>query len=299
MPGFLGWAGCSADTRLKSDGPLFILTLAQGTQARGPARNRIASMPRKTTSRSDTRRPAGTVSDAELERFARIADEWWDASGPFRPLHRINAARLAFIRDRVAAHFGRNPLEGAPLTGLAVVDIGCGGGLAAEPLTRLGARVTGIDAGADSIRVARHHAAAQGLDIDYRVSAPEELAAEGRAFDVVLALEVIEHVANREAFYAAVGALVRPTGALIASTLNRTLKSLALAKIGAEYILRWLPAGTHDWRLFVRPSELAGGLGRHGLEVVELSGLVYNLLTDSWGLSPDLAVNYLAYARKA
>ena len=245
------------------------------------------------------RRPyPGTAAPDEVARFNALAEAWWDADGAFRPLHRINPTRIAFIRDRVAGHFGRDPLGRGPLGGLDLLDIGCGGGLLSEPMRRLGARVTGIDAAEETVRVAARHAEQGGLDIEYRSVLPEALAAEGRTFNVVLNMEVVEHVADVEAFLAACCALVKPGGIMVLATLNRTLKAFALAKVGAEYVLRWLPAGTHHWRKFVKPSELAAALRPHGFGVVELKGLVYGALSDAWSLADDLDVNYMAVAVK-
>jgi 2-polyprenyl-6-hydroxyphenyl methylase/3-demethylubiquinone-9 3-methyltransferase len=241
-----------------------------------------------------------TVDPAEVEKFAAMAATWWDGDGPFRPLHRLNPIRLRFIRDRLAVHFGREVTGDRPLAGLRIVDIGCGGGLLAEPLTRLGADVTGIDATEKNIGVARAHAAEAGLDIDYRVASAEALNRAGERFDVVLNMEVIEHVADRDAFIAAASGLVRENGLMVLATLNRTAKSFALAIVGAEYILRWLPTGTHDWKRFVRPSELAASLRAAEMNVVEITGVVYNPLTDRWSLNArDLDVNYMAVAEKA
>ena len=251
------------------------------------------------TSPTTSRRPSpGTAAPDELARFGAMADEWWDADGKFRPLHRINPTRIAFIRDRVAGHFGRDPLVAEPLGDLEVLDIGCGGGLLSEPMRRLGARVTGVDAGEEAVRVAALHAERGGLDIEYRSVLPEALAAEGRTFDVVLNMEVIEHVTDVGAFLTACCTMVRPGGIMVLATLNRTLKSFGLAIVGAEYVLRWLPTGTHDWRKFVKPSELAAGLRPHGFDVVELKGLVYRPLSDEWSLVDDVDVNYLAVAVK-
>lgn len=184
------------------------------------------------------------------------------------------------------------------MSGLTIVDVGCGGGLLTEPMARLGASVTGIDAAEESIRVAELHAREQGLSIDYQAALPEAMASEGRAFDVVLNMEVVEHVPDLDAFLAACAALMRPGGVTVVSTINRTLKALALAKIGAEYVLRWLPAGTHDWRKFVRPSELAALLRRHAVTVTDIRGMTYNPLLDLWSLDDDLDVNYLVFAVK-
>jgi 2-polyprenyl-6-hydroxyphenyl methylase / 3-demethylubiquinone-9 3-methyltransferase len=238
---------------------------------------------------------ASTAIPEEIDRFSALADSWWDPAGPFRPLHKFNPARIRFIRDRIAAHFGRNPLE-QPGDGLSLLDIGCGGGLIAEPMARLGFNVRGIDAGEKNIGVARLHAERSALNIAYECTTPEDLLTRDKHYDVVLALEVVEHVADVEAFLHAAASLVAPGGALIAATLNRTLKALALAKIGAEYILRWVPAGTHDWRKFVRPSELGAGLRHGGLQVTELAGVSYDILNDTWKVGRDLDVNYMVVA---
>jgi 2-polyprenyl-6-hydroxyphenyl methylase / 3-demethylubiquinone-9 3-methyltransferase len=240
----------------------------------------------------------GTIDREEVDRFARIAKAWWDPKGEFRALHKINPTRLGFIRDRLGRHFGRDTRSVRPFAGLRLLDIGCGGGLASEPLARLGFAVTGIDAGEAMLEVARGHAAASGVTVDYRRSTAEELLASDARYDAVLALEVLEHVADRELFLSAAAGLVTPGGAFIASTINRTPKAFLFAIIGGEYVLRWLPRGTHDWDKFVRPSELAAGLRPHGLAVQEMSGLVYHPLADRWALSQDLEVNYLLFAAK-
>jgi len=238
-----------------------------------------------------------TASKDEIARFTAIADAWWDPAGDFAPLHRLNPVRLEFIRDHLCRHFDRDALSVRPFDGLDVIDIGCGGGLLAEPMRRLGAAVTGIDAGLENIDIARHHADLVGLDIDYRHQLPEDLGQDKGRYDVVLNMEVVEHVADLDLFLGAAASLVKPGGVMVLSTLNRTLKSLALAKIGAEYVLRWLPPGTHDWKKFVRPSELAAGLEAHGVRFTDLKGMTYTLSGD-WRLSRDLDVNYLAFAVK-
>ncbi len=240
----------------------------------------------------------GTVDREEVERFARIARAWWEPEGEFRPLHKLNPVRLGFIRDRLAAHFQRDPRASRPFAGLRLLDIGCGGGLVSEPLARLGFAVTGIDAGEAMLEVARGHAAESGVAVDYRRTTAEDLAAGGERFDAVLALEVVEHVAAPELFLAAAARLVRPGGAFIAATLNRTPKAFLFAILGAEYLLRWLPRGTHHWDKFLRPSELAAGVRAGGLELREVSGLAYNPLADRWSLSRDVAVNYMLFAIK-
>jgi len=247
---------------------------------------------------------ASTVDAGEIERFSRIAEEWWDESGKFAPLHRLNPARIGFIRDRVAAHFGRDPLDfgpdgKGPLHSFSMVDIGCGGGLVCEPMARLGATVTGIDASDRNIGVARLHAERMGLSIDYYASTAEALRDQGKQFDVVLALEIVEHVADVDLFIACCAGLVKPGGVLILSTLNRTTKAFALAIVGAEYVMRWLPRGTHDWRKFLKPSEVARGLRAAGLQVEELAGIVYSPITGRWRIDPhDLDVNYMLLATK-
>ncbi|MDH3593662.1 MAG: bifunctional 2-polyprenyl-6-hydroxyphenol methylase/3-demethylubiquinol 3-O-methyltransferase UbiG [Rhodospirillales bacterium] len=240
----------------------------------------------------------GSVDPAEIAKFSAMAEEWWDPAGKFRPLHKLNPTRLAFVRDRIAGHFERDPLADRPLAGLSLLDIGCGGGLLAEPLCRLGAEVTGIDAAERNIKVAALHAAESGLAIDYRHAAAEDLAGAGARFDAVLNMEVVEHVADLGAFLAASGTLVKPGGAMVVATLNRTPKAFLLGIVGAEYLLRWLPPGTHDWRRFVRPSELARELAAGGLTVTEIAGMAYNPLTDGWRLARDTAVNYMVFAVK-
>jgi 2-polyprenyl-6-hydroxyphenyl methylase/3-demethylubiquinone-9 3-methyltransferase len=242
---------------------------------------------------------AGSVDPDEVARFEAMAEAWWDPQGSFRPLHKLNPVRLGFLRDRLVRHFGRDPHAVRPLEGLRVVDIGCGGGLVCEPLARLGAEVTGIDASARNVSIAAAHAEESGLAIDYRAVAAETLAAEGHRYDVVLALEIVEHVADPDLFIDACCRLARPGGLLVFATLNRTPKSFALAIVGAEYLLRWLPRGTHDWRKFLRPSELARLLARHGASLEALTGVVYNPISDRWRLADDLDVNYMAVARPA
>ena len=250
-------------------------------------------------SASESPSQSASVDPDEIAKFAALAGEWWNPAGKFAPLHKLNPARLTFIRDRIAAHAGRDPLSERPLAGLRVLDIGCGGGLLCEPLTRLGAQVTGIDAAGPNVAAAARHAAEAGLDIDYRHSTAEALAAEGLHFDLVLNMEVVEHVADVAAFLQASAALAAPGGAMVLATLNRTPKSFALAIVGAEYILRWLPRGTHDWRKFLRPSELVAYLRGAGLETRELTGVAYNPLTGAWRLAPrDLDVNYMVFAVK-
>lgn len=240
-----------------------------------------------------------SIDPADVARFSAQAAEWWDARGPFAPLHKFNPARLAFVRDRAAERFGRDPKTRAPFAGLTLLDIGCGGGLIAEPMQRLGFEVTAVDASAENIGTARAHAAEQGLDIAYRAATVEQLEAEGAApFDVVLTLEVIEHVADPEAFIRACARRVKPGGLMIVATLNRTLKALALGKIAAEYVLRWVPAGTHDWRQFLKPEEIRSMLSHEPVTVSGPYGLTYNPLTDRWRQSADAGINYMMIATR-
>ena len=237
-----------------------------------------------------------TVDRDDVDRFAAQSAGWWDARGSFRPLHQINPARIDFIRRQLLAQFRRDSQALSPFAGLRLADIGCGGGLIAEPMARLGFAVTGIDAGAEAIEAARSHAAAGGLAIDYRVGDAEALAAGGERFDAVLALEIVEHVADRDRFLAAVARLVRPGGIFIGSTINRTARAFALAIVGAEYVLRLVPAGTHDWHRFVRPSEFALPLRRRGLATKRLAGLSTDWRGGEWRVSDDLSVNYMLVA---
>jgi 2-polyprenyl-6-hydroxyphenyl methylase/3-demethylubiquinone-9 3-methyltransferase len=240
-----------------------------------------------------------TVDPAEVERFSRIAAEWWDPTGKFAPLHRLNPLRIGYIRDRAAAHWQRDALSGKPLEGLSVLDIGCGGGLLSEPMARLGATVTGVDASSNNVAVAARHAEGQSLAIDYRQGTAEGLADTGAAFDIVLALEIVEHVADVDLFLRSCARLVKPGGLLFLSTLNRTTKAWVLAIAGAEYVLGWLPRGTHDWRKFLRPSEVVNGLRDAGVDAQEIVGVVYSPLSRAWSLNKsDLDVNYMLYGTR-
>jgi 2-polyprenyl-6-hydroxyphenyl methylase / 3-demethylubiquinone-9 3-methyltransferase len=241
---------------------------------------------------------AGTVDQEEIARFSRLAGQWWDTRGPMAALHKFNPVRLAYVRDRAAAHFGRDPKRLDSLAGLRILDIGCGGGILCEPLARLGAAVVGADPSISNIAVARRHAAQSGLTIDYRATTAEELAAAGEMFDVVLAMEVVEHVADVNLFVERSAAMVKSGGLLFAATLNRTAKSFALAIVGAEYILRWLPRGTHRWDKFVTPNELEIAIAQSGLKVAGETGVIYNLFADRWQLSRDMDVNYMMVAEK-
>ena len=241
-----------------------------------------------------------TIDPADVARFEALGAQWWSARGPMRQLHKLNPVRLAFIRDEACRHFGeRDPHRHLPLDGLRVLDIGCGGGILCEPLARLGAQVTGIDPGGANIAVAQAHAAQAGLKISYRAATAEALAAEAARFDIVLAMEVVEHVSDVAAFLRAAAALVGPGGLFFGATLNRTLKSFALAIVGAEFVLGWLPRGTHDWRQFVTPQEFARHLRRAGLTVGERRGVVYSPLMDVWEASGDMGVNYMIAAALA
>ncbi len=252
----------------------------------------------------ETRKAGGTdnfgdtVDPDDIGRFAAQSAGWWDPEGSFRPLHLLNPIRLQFVRRELLASFGRDARALRPFEGLRLLDIGCGGGLVAEPMARLGFAVTGIDAAAPAIDMAREHAAASDLAIDYRFATAEQIAAAGERFDAVLALEILEHVADREAFFAAIGAVVRPGGAFIGATLNRTAQSFALAIIGAEYLLGWLPRGTHDWNRFVRPSEFVLALRRHAFTVTRLAGLSYEWRRGEWAEADDLSVNYMVAATR-
>ncbi|MQP64192.1 bifunctional 2-polyprenyl-6-hydroxyphenol methylase/3-demethylubiquinol 3-O-methyltransferase UbiG [Niveispirillum sp. SYP-B3756] len=237
-----------------------------------------------------------TIDQAEIERFSRIAAEWWDPAGKFKPLHKFNPVRLTYIRDAICAAYGRDPKAPRPLEGIRIIDVGCGGGLLSEPLARLGASVTGVDAAEKNVKTAAAHAAETGVSVDYRATTAESLVAAGEQFDVVLAMEIVEHVADVDLFLDAVGKLARPGGLVFMATLNRTAKGWLLGVVAAEYLLGWLPRGTHDWKKFLRPSELVGGLRRAGVAVRDISGVAYNPISDKFSLSPtNLEVNYLLW----
>ncbi|MHA1559468.1 MAG: bifunctional 2-polyprenyl-6-hydroxyphenol methylase/3-demethylubiquinol 3-O-methyltransferase UbiG [Alphaproteobacteria bacterium] len=240
---------------------------------------------------------ASTVDEAEVSRFTAMAGEWWDPKGKFRPLHQINPLRLTFIRDEICRRFGRSPKSTQTMAGLRILDIGCGGGLLSEPLARLGGDVIGADASATNIEVAKLHADQSGLAIDYRATTAEALAASGEHFDVVLALEIVEHVPDMPAFVEICAGMLRPGGVMVVSTINRTAKAFALAIVGAEYILRWLPRGTHQWQKFVTPSELRAAYAKAELTPGKSAGMIFNPLQGQWKLSDtDIDVNYLLAA---
>jgi 2-polyprenyl-6-hydroxyphenyl methylase / 3-demethylubiquinone-9 3-methyltransferase len=243
-------------------------------------------------------RNASSVDEHEIEQFARLGARWWDPKGPMAALHKFNPVRLGYVRDQAAARFQRDPKKLDCLKGLRFLDIGCGGGILAEPLARLGADMVGADPAAENIAAAQAHAEQSDVRVDYRATTAEALAADKEKFDVVLAMEVVEHVIDVPSFVSTCASMVKPGGLLIAATLNRTLKSFALAIIGAEYVLRWLPRGTHQWDKFVTPVELEIALEKSGLRVIGERGVIYNLLADRWQLSSDTDVNYTIVAER-
>lgn len=239
-----------------------------------------------------------TINDAEVAKFTAMAEQWWDPKGKFKPLHKFNPVRLGYIRESLLSHFGRDGGAMRPLEGLSILDVGCGGGLLCEPLTRLGASVTGIDAAERNIAIARLHAQQSGLAIDYQATTSETLAAAGRRFDVVLNMEVVEHVDNVPLYMKSCADLVAPGGLMLTATINRTLRARALAVFAAERVLRWLPVGTHDWNKFLTPEEIKALLTRNGLTVTAESGVVFHPLADEWRLSTDMGVNYMVLAAR-
>jgi 2-polyprenyl-6-hydroxyphenyl methylase/3-demethylubiquinone-9 3-methyltransferase len=241
---------------------------------------------------------SASVDPAEVAQFSALAAEFWDPRGKMRMLHRINPVRLRFIRDHACRRFGREASRLDCLAGLRVLDIGCGGGLLSEPLARLGASVVGADPSERNIEVARRHATEAGVTVDYRAATAEALAQAGETFDLVLAMEVVEHAADVRAFIDGCAAMVRPNGLMIAATINRTLKSFALAIVGAEYLLGWLPRGTHRWDRLVTPNELEAAMERAGLSFTEIKGVIYDLFADAWKLSDDADVNYMVAAER-
>lgn len=239
-----------------------------------------------------------TIDQTEVDRFSAMASEWWDPNGKFRPLHKFNPVRLTYIRDRVAEHFDRDPKSPQPLAGLRFLDIGCGGGLLCEPIARMGAEIVGADASQTNIEIARIHAAKSGVAVDYRAETAENLAANGEMFDVVLNMEVVEHVADVDLFLSSCAQMVKPGGLMFIATINRTFKALTLAIVGAEYVLRWLPRGTHQYEKLVRPGEIEQPLAASGMTIADRTGVFYNPLSDSWNLSRDMDVNYMMLAAR-
>lgn len=239
-----------------------------------------------------------TINSAEVEKFVRMADEWWDPQGKFKPLHRFNPQRLQYIRDNAIRHFGRDGSIRRPLEGLRILDIGCGGGLLSEPMARLGAEVVGIDPAGENVQVAAVHARAGSLSIDYRAATSEDLAAAGEQFDIVLNMEVIEHVDNVPLFVKSCAQLVKPGGLMVVATINRTPRAYALAIVGAERVLRWLPPGTHNFAKFLTPDEVKVLIERNGMRITDRTGVVYNPLRDEWRQSADMGVNYMLLAEK-
>ena len=241
---------------------------------------------------------AASLDPSEVEKFSKIAAEWWNPKGKFGILHVFNPVRLAYIKEQVCARFARDPFARKPFEGLRFLDIGCGGGLLTEPMARLGATIVGVDPSEKNIKTASVHAAEQELAIDYRAATAEDLAAAGERFDVILNMEVIEHVADPAAFTATCASMLKPGGLMFVATLNRTLKSFGLAIIGAEYVLRWLPKGTHEWEKFIKPEELKGWLAGNGLAVVHESGVTYSPVRNEWRTSRDMDVNYMLLAQR-
>ncbi|MFT3811031.1 MAG: bifunctional 2-polyprenyl-6-hydroxyphenol methylase/3-demethylubiquinol 3-O-methyltransferase UbiG [Micropepsaceae bacterium] len=248
---------------------------------------------------ADHKPAASTIDADDVARFSAIAAEWWDETGKFKPLHKFNPVRLAYIREKALERFSRDGSARKPFEGLRLLDIGCGGGLLSEPMTRLGFQVTGADASEKNIRTAATHAAEQGLAIDYRATTAEDLAAAGESFDVILNMEVVEHVADVKLFMSSCAKMLRPGGMMVVATLNRTFKAWALAIVGAEYVLGWLPKGTHDWAKFLTPGEIRAALEGGGLTVGDLSGVAYNPIADRWSRSSDTGVNYMMLGFKA
>jgi 2-polyprenyl-6-hydroxyphenyl methylase/3-demethylubiquinone-9 3-methyltransferase len=239
-----------------------------------------------------------TIDQAEVDRFSAMAAEWWDPAGKFRPLHKFNPVRLTYIRDLVSAQFGRDPKAHRPLEGLRILDIGCGGGLLSEPMARMGADVLGADASEKNIGIAKAHAAGSGVPVDYRAVTAEALAEAGESFDVVLNMEVVEHVSDVEFFLTTCASMVRPGGMTFVATINRTMKAAALAIFAAENVLRWLPRGTHQYEKLVRPEEIEKPLNASGLTVTDRTGVFFNPLLNHWNLSKDMDVNYMMVARR-
>jgi 2-polyprenyl-6-hydroxyphenyl methylase/3-demethylubiquinone-9 3-methyltransferase len=239
-----------------------------------------------------------TINDEEVAKFSAMAEEWWDPTGKFKPLHKFNPVRIGYVRDKAIGHFGRDAGQIRPLAGLKILDIGCGGGLLSEPMARLGATMVGADASERNIRIAQLHAGQSGLDIDYRATTAEALAAAGERYDIVLNMEVVEHVDNVPLYMKSCADLVAPGGLLFTATINRTLRARAFAIFGAEYVLRWLPKGTHSYEKFLTPDEIAALVERNGLKVVDRTGVVFHPLADEWRQSRDMGINYMVLAAR-
>lgn len=239
-----------------------------------------------------------TIDQAEVDRFSAMAAEWWDPTGKFKPLHKFNPVRIEYIRNKVAAKFGRDPKAHHPLAGLRVLDIGCGGGLLSEPMARMGASVIGADASEKNIGIARTHAEQSGVIVDYRAVTAEALAADDEKFDVVLNMEVVEHVSDVPFFIETCASMVKPGGMMFVATINRTMKAAALAIFGAEYVLKWLPRGTHQYEKLVRPEEIETPLNAAGMNVVDRTGVFFSPFTNQWNLSRDMDVNYMLVAER-
>ncbi|MFC7291293.1 bifunctional 2-polyprenyl-6-hydroxyphenol methylase/3-demethylubiquinol 3-O-methyltransferase UbiG [Hirschia litorea] len=241
-----------------------------------------------------------SIDENEIEKFRAMASEWWDPKGKFKPLHKFNPVRLAFLRDRITSHFNLDDTQRTPLQGLHILDIGCGGGLVSEPMARLGARMTSVDAGEANIKTAMTHAQENGVDIDYRIGTAEELVEKNEEkFDVVLNLEVVEHVADAHQFIKDTASLVKPGGLIFVASINRTSKAFALAIVGAEYIMGWLPKGTHEFHKLVKPDEVRNALKAGHMQIEETTGVSYNPLSGEWSLSSDTMVNYMCVASKS
>lgn len=234
-----------------------------------------------------------TIDQSEIDHFSSLAQEWWNPTGKFKPLHKFNPVRITYIREKLCEHFDLDPKTHDAFKGLRILDIGCGGGLLCEPLARMGATVVGADAGATNIEVAKIHAAQSGVEVDYRATTAEELAASGEKFDVVLNMEVVEHVADVDLFMTACASMVKPGGLMLVATINRTIKARALAIFMAEQVLRWLPKGTHQYEKLVKPHEVAAPSEANGLQVIDQTGVFYNVINDSWNKSRDMDVNYM------
>ena len=239
-----------------------------------------------------------TINQAEVDKFSAMAAEWWDPSGKFRPLHKFNPVRLTYIKEKVCEHFSRESIERHPFKGLRFLDIGCGGGLLAEPMSRLGAEMIGADASDVNIEIAKIHAEQSGVEIDYRATTAEALQEQGEQFDVVLNMEVVEHVSDVPLFMTACAQMVKPGGLMFVATINRTQKANALAIFMAENVLRWLPKGTHQFENLVKPEELAAPINAEGMEIIDQTGVFYNPLMDKWNMSRDMDVNYMILAKR-